>query len=55
MKAEDIVVFDAKTPDRNWWAAKCKHCGTFLTKYDFTAETALYNAQSSNHECRGAS
>ena len=53
----DVIVFDAKGPAdgaANWWAAKCKHCGQFITKYDFTAWDALALAVKVGCRCRRA-
>ena len=44
MKAEDIHVFDVKCPADgavNWWAAKCRRCGVFITKYDHSRAECL--------------
>jgi hypothetical protein len=50
----DFKVKDLRDPAmgyRGWWAARCVHCRTWITKYDHSPEDALRYAIGAGHRC----
>jgi hypothetical protein len=47
--AADLIVRETSP---GWWAAKCRHCGVWLSKFDFTREECVAIALGSPvHDC----
>jgi hypothetical protein len=44
----DLIVRETRP---GWWAVKCRHCGAWLTKFDFTREESVAIALGTLHTC----